>query len=296
MREPRVELPPDRSLQFRMLVAMLICGLFTAGMLALLVWVSFAVPNGWCVPLFVLLLIFAGRQGTTGPWVPWRRREPTSEDSDRVRLIAEHLAPMADVPVPRVDVVHGEAPLSWTTALRPSRATVHVTTGLLDRLEDRELEAVVAHEIGHLVQHDAIVMTILTAPLAYSMEGLRNMAAGGIRGMLGAATVWLFVGIPASVMTAVERILSRHRELTADRSAALIMGSPSAVAAAILSVERGMGELKKYERRVAIGRDSLLFLPTKRPRFLGALRATHPTVAKRLARLARMEERLQRRV
>ena len=129
------------------------------------------------------------------------------------------------------------AALSWTTALPRRRPSVHVTTGLLDRVGDRELQAVLAHELAHVLHRDAVLVTLLAGPPAYLMAGLRSMASEGGREWFAAILFGVFLVPPAAVMLAIARVVSRHRELAADRAAAVLTGSPASVAAALLAVD-----------------------------------------------------------
>jgi heat shock protein HtpX len=279
-----------------MLVAMFLCALMLVGLALVLGYVLFESVHGWAADVFLVSIAVGGYlAGRRQPWIPWRQREPTAADRARMMSAVARIALIADMQPPSVDVRHGEAPLSWTTAFRRHSATVHVTTGLLDRVNERELDAVVAHEFGHLLQRDAIVMTALTGPPSYFLTGLREMANDDVRGLFFVIVYGPFLATPAALMLSLARIVSRHRELSADRAAALITGSPAAVSAALVAVDDGLRALPKRDLRVAVGRESLHFVPVNEPRFFRRIRATHPTVAKRLARLERLEVALHRR-
>lgn len=296
MAHRRGQLPRDLGLQLRMGIAMLISAALLVMLVAALVAVALIGDGSWAaVVLLVGIAVVGATRGQGHEWVPWRTREPTPEDTTRLEGAVSRLALTADLTPPSIEVVRANAPLSWTTALRPSRATIHVTTGLLDALDDRKLEAVVGHELGHLASRDAIVMTVLAGPPASFLQGMLKAAdEDPFRALLAAPVFLPLLGLPAALMLAVARIVSRHREFTADRAAALFTGSPASVAAALVAVDDGLTTLSKKDLRVARGRDSFHFVPARRPRLLGWIWASHPRTAKRLERLEKLEANLQR--
>ena len=109
-----------------------------------------------------------------------------------------------------------------------------------------------------------------------------------MRGILGTAIHGIVLGIPAALMLAVSRIVSRHRELVADRTAALLTGSAASVAAALVAVRDGLGGLPEQDLRLAAPRDSLHFAPAGAQRLLLRPWATHPSFEQRLERLERL--------
>jgi heat shock protein HtpX len=273
----------------RIALALVVSGILMLAALAVLGWLLFAIPKGWSLVGIVLLIVLIGVfNGRADPYSS-RGRGKTEEDRLRVRGVLDRLSMVAGIPSPRVDIVRFDGPLSWTTALRPSKATVHVTTALLDRLGDRELEAVLAHEVGHLVHRDAILMTMLAGPPSYLLRGLHSAAKADVRGLFAVIVYGPILAIPAALMLAVSRSLSRYREFAADRAAALLTGSPAAVASALLAVDDELRSLPSRDMRAAAAFDSFHFVPARRPRWFALLWATHPKIQRRLDRLERLE-------
>jgi heat shock protein HtpX len=171
-----------------------------------------------------------------------------------------------------------------------------VTTGLLDRLGPRELDAVLAHELSHLANRDALVMSVVATP---GLAVLRGVGEAWARGSLSLNAI-LLVLAPAYMLVAVPfawlaRVVSRQRELVADRGAALLTGSPAAVAAALLAASDEMSRQRGVDRRAAGLHDPVHFVPARGDRRgLARLWGTHPSLAKRLAELEQLEARLQR--
>ena len=276
-------------LALRMLIALALSVALVAGLTAALLWLAIFVPYGWVVGAIVAAFVAEGVRVSRLRHVERGAREPTAKDERRVRAAVERLALVAGVPTPEVRVERGRVPLSWTTALTRRRAAIHMTTGMLDRLGDRELHAVMAHELTHLLHRDAILMTVIAGPPAYMLAGLReNTREQGVSGAFGTAIHCIVLGIPAALMLAVSRIVSRHRELVADRTAALLTGSAASVAAALVAVQDGLGGLPERDLRLAASRDSLHFAPAGHPRRLLRPWATHPSFEQRLERLARL--------
>jgi heat shock protein HtpX len=244
-------LPRDLGLELRIALALLVSAILMLAAVAVLGWLLFAIPSGWSVVAIVLLVVVVGLfNGRADPYSS-RGRGKTEEDRLRVRAVLDRLSMVAGIRPPRVDVVRFDGPLSWTTALRPSRTTVHVTTALLDRLDNRELEAVLAHEVGHLVHRDAIPMTMLAGPPSYLLRGLRSAAKADVRGLFAVIVYGGILAIPAALMLAASRSLSRYREFAADRAAALLTGSAAAVASALVAVDDELRGLPSRDMRAA---------------------------------------------
>ena len=272
------------GLALRMGLALATAAVAVAALVAVIAW---AMTHGaWFTPAALLVVVVfgavAGRRA-----VRRERFHPASADALRVQAPLQRLALAADVAAPEGVVERDGEPLSWTTAVPRRRPAVHVTTGLLDQLDDPQLEAVLAHELAHVVNRDALVMTMVAgAPVAY-VRGVRSlMKLDSARELLLAIVFVLPALPPIAVLLAVSRILSRHRELIADRDAAAMTGSPAAVAGALLTL--GAGRHRDRDLR-----DVFHFLPARDPSGLHRLWATHPSLKERLARLERMERELQ---
>ena len=250
-------------------------------------------PKAWS--LVGLLALFAIVGAAPGPERFRRRRgvrEPSPADSDRVNRVVERLCLAAGLDVPPVEVLPELPSLAWTTTRLGRRPKLHVTTGLLDRLADREVEAVLAHELAHIAHRDAVVMGFVGAPAMVVLRGVARLVEdeGRVRGTLTALLILPL--LPALLIAGLSgRILSRHREIAADRTAALMTGSPAAVAAAILRAREGMQGLAKGYVRGLTAKDPYHFVPIRERRV--PWRA-QPATEARVRRLERMEAALQR--
>jgi heat shock protein HtpX len=271
-------------------IAVVLLGAAVGGLLYLAAFVE----SGWVVGAMAAVVVALGALQILGAQSRRRRRPVPDGARRRLRRAVQRLAVQADVPPLACEVVRDDLPLSWTFAAFRGTPTIHVTTGLIDRLDDRELQAVVGHELGHVVNRDAVVVTLLAGPPAAFFAGVREMASDGGRGPIGALGMLMLFGVPATLMLLVSRVVCRHRELAADRAAALLTGSPAAVAAALMAVEAGLAGRRERDLRRARPRDAFHFVPARESRLIARLWATHPRLAERIERMERLEARMQR--
>jgi heat shock protein HtpX len=220
-------------------------------------------------------------------------RVVSAQEAPGLHALVERLAIQADVPMPRVAISDLAAPNAFAMGRSPKHATVCVTTGLLQTLERNELEAVLAHEVGHIKNRDVALMTmasfyaslaaLVAQVAAFSGLGGRDRDSGpGIVVILLVSIAVYFISY--FLMLA----LSRYREFAADRSAALFTGRPSALASALRRLESApQGDLREVASMQAF------FIVPPRTGALSKLFATHPPTEERIARLAKMESQLQ---
>jgi heat shock protein HtpX len=233
-------------------------------------------------------------------------REVAPEEHPDLHAVIDRLCAMADMPKPRVAVARTDVPNAFAAGHSRRNTVVCATTGLLRRLEPAELEAVLAHELSHVAHRDVTVMTIagflgVVAGFLTQM-GLRfAMFAGGGRdnrnGPSPALVALLVVAVSAVVWALsflLTRVLSRYRELSADRAAAYLTGRPSALGSALTKITGDMGRIPTADLRRAEPFNAFFFTPAfSRSGFsLGQLFATHPPVERRLEQLADISRRL----
>jgi heat shock protein HtpX len=282
----RALFPADRGLQLRMVVAAVLTPL---GVLAALVAVAALLP------LKVALgVAFAALLGIGTAIAERARNEDTTllgpGTAPELHAIVERLAVAADLPKPEIALDREAQPNSWVIDLPGRPPRLHVTTGLLELLDARELEAVVAHELSHVAHRDATVMTVVGMPGAV-------LRAGGAQGF--GAWFLMFGQLVAAAIGQVAGLgtnaLSRYRELAADAGAVALTGRPSALASALMKVSGRLGRLPADDLRVAAGRNAFHLLPVGEPRRAGLARLldTHPSLECRLAAIERHERRLQ---
>lgn len=290
---------PDRGLQARMLVALALNGATLLALVGVAIWSSITLGYFW---IFWLFVVGFGVAGAAAPATRGRRRSrrsraPSSDDVDRVAEITRRLCIAADLRAPLVYVERDAAPLSWTVSAPWSASKVSVTTGLLDKLDDRELTAVIAHELMHVVHRDAIVMTLLAAPPIWLFRGMRALFdEDRFRALLAIAVYGTLTAIPAVVLVITSRFISRHRELAADRGAAELVGSAALLSSALRRISGELAGLPRQDLRIATARDPLHIVPARGGDQGGIRRlwATHPPLQRRLDQLERIERAMQR--
>ena len=239
----------------------------------------------------------------------------TPEQAPELHGIIDRLCALADMPKPRVAIAPTDLPNAFATGRSSKVAVVCVTQGLLRRLEPNELEGVLAHEMSHVAHKDVAVMTIasflgIVAALMVRFAFYSELfGGGGGRGRGGRggndqnglpiALVVMLVGIVVyAVSFLLIRLLSRYRELSADRSGALLTGQPSALASALVKVSGDIARIPTRDLRAAEPLNAFFFAPalaTKRGQMsLSTIFSTHPSLDKRLRELDKISQQLSR--
>jgi heat shock protein HtpX len=229
-----------------------------------------------------------------------RAKVTTPEEQPELHAMIERLCQLADLPKPRVAVSEMDLPNAFAAGHSRKTATVCVTTGLVERLEPRELEGVIAHELSHVANKDVIVMTVagFLATVAGLLVrfGIYSGMSGG-RGRDNSAAVFAIV-IAVSVVVYVLsflllRALSRYREFAADRGAAIMTGAPAQLAAALQKIAGTMTKIPTRDLRAAEGMNAFFIMPAVARGFsLSSLVSTHPPTEKRIERLMAMQATL----
>jgi heat shock protein HtpX len=210
----------------------------------------------------------------------------------------DRLVAMADMPKPRVYVADMDMPNAFATGRSPKHSAVCVTTGILRRVNAEELEGVLAHELSHVAHRDVTVMTIasflgvlagLITRWGFYLGGGRNNNNG-----LPFLVIWLVSMAVAAVSFVLTRMLSRYRELCADRSGAYLTGKPSALASALTKISGDMARIPTRDLRSAEPMNAFFIAPALRGASLNSLLATHPPLEQRLNQLARISAELGR--
>lgn len=297
-----------------------------AGLTARMTLVMFLL-GGLFVTLIVGLMVILGQQGGMGIAVlvglagigvavyQWyssdkvamramRAREVSSQEAPELHAMIDRLCTLADMPKPRVGIAETDVPNAFATGRSPDRAVVCVTTGILRVLTAEELEGVLAHELSHVAHRDVLVMTVASS--AGIAAGMLTQGAqygglgffGGRRDNNGGLPVWLVVLVVSLVVYAVSfvllRLLSRYRELSADRAGAYLTMRPAALASALQKITGEINQIPQKDLRQVGAASALCIAPAVAGVSLRTLTSTHPSLEQRLEQLARIQAELGR--
>jgi heat shock protein HtpX len=224
------------------------------------------------------------------------------EEAPELHDMVERLCAMADLPKPRVAVIPTEMPNAFATGRSPKHSAVAVTEGLWRRLEPREIEGVLAHELSHIANRDVAIMTIasffaMVAAMLMRIGMFGGMFGGG-RSREGGPPIWLIMFVVSMVTYVVSWILimtiSRYREYVADRGAALLTGAPEQLMSALQKIASDILRIPQRDLRQVEGMNAFFIVPTNWKRSFGQLFMTHPPLEKRLARLSQIAAEMGR--
>ena len=294
----------DAGLTLRMLL--------TGSMLGLL-YVLFAVAlfyvlNAGIVLMVVIVGALAFVQYFTSDTLALRAAGAKVVERDQapeLHDMIERLCAIADLRKPRVAVIESDVPNAFATGRNQKHAAVAVTTGLWNRLEPKEVEGVLAHELSHIANRDVLVMTVASffAMIAAVLTrvGLYSGMFGGMGGNRdsnNSVPVWLIVLVVSVVTYFLSQILilaiSRYREFAADRGSALITGAPENLMSALQKIASGITQIPQQDLRQVEGMNAFFIIPTNWRKAGGELFMTHPPLEKRLAALAEISREMGR--
>jgi len=320
----RTRYAPDRGLTARMTLTMFLLGLVFVAFVTVLVLVLSAtgkVSGGAIVFFAVLLGLVLGvgslfysdkiALSTSGARLVTPQDGPQAA---RLHGIVDRLCALANMPKPRLAIAPSPMLNAFATGRNSKTAVLVATTGLLNNpdLTDQELEAVLAHELSHVAHKDVVVMTIasflgIIAGLLVRFAFYGELFGGGGRGNNnnnngGALPVIFIVMIVGIVTYAISflliRLLSRYRELAADRSGALLTGQPSALASALQKVSGSMSRIPQKDLRSAEPLNAFYFVPAFKAGgkqvALANIFSTHPTLERRLRQLSEISDQLNK--
>jgi heat shock protein HtpX len=316
---------PDRGLTARMTLTMFLLGLVFVAFVTVLVLVlsaTHAVGSGGIVFFAVLLALILGVgslfYSDKIALSTARARVVTPQDGPqaaRLHGIVDRLCALANMPKPRLAIAPSPMLNAFATGRNSKTAVLVATTGLLSNpdLTDQELEAVLAHELSHVAHKDVVVMTVasflgIIAGLLVRFAFYGELFGGGGRGRAGnnnnggALPVILIVMLVGIVTYAISflliRLLSRYRELAADRSGALLTGQPSALASALQKVSGSMSRIPQRDLRSAEPLNAFYFVPAFKAGgkevALSNIFSTHPTLERRLRQLSEISDQLNK--
>ena len=290
---------PDPGLTARMGSTMFLLGLLYVLLMGVLIYVGLGAG-------FVLLIAVGSA------WAQWyfsdrvalfsmSARVVTPEQAPQLHAIVDRLCAMADMPKPAVAIADTDMPNAFATGRSTKRAVVCVTTGLLRRLDAEELEGVLSHELAHVAHRDVLVMTVASfvgvlagfLTRSWMWGGLTRRRDSDSNGALAFILIMVVSVVVYFVSFILVRVLSRYRELSADRAGALLTGRPAALGRALQKITGDMGAIPTRDLRAKESMNAFFITPAfGGGQSMAALFATHPPLETRLEQLARISAQL----
>ena len=305
-------IPNDHGLSLRMFFTGLMLVVLYGAVIGLLIafGISYAVVLVFAAIILFIQYWFSDKIALFG----MHGHIVTPEQAPQLHGVIDRLCALADMKKPRVAIAETDVPNAFATGRSPSTAVVCTTRGLIRRLDESELEAVLAHELSHVAHRDVAVMTIasflgiiaglVTRVVLWSgmMGGFGGGNRGGGNGNGGdqAAVVEMAVLAVSVVVYAISFLLtmalSRYRELAADRSGALLTGQPSVLASALVKVTGDIARIPTRDLRSTETFNAFYFTPAiaKSGVSISTIFSTHPSLDQRLAQLASLEAEMGR--
>ncbi len=317
----RMTFSDDRALMFGMGFTMLML-ILTFAILVLLL-ISVGIPWYLVIAAAVGVAVFQYFMADQILLSMADAREVTAEEEPRLHSMIERLSALADIPKPKkIAVIEQDAPNALAAGRNPENAVIAVTRGLLRRVNDQELESILAHEVAHIRNRDTVVMTLalivthLTQLLMFVLRwsfvilgaitaalmafGSRN-AMAYIAVLLVALTLYIYMAVAYLALAAIHFFnylftlaLTRCREYAADRVGATLTGSPLGLANALHRIDDDMELFPEEDlRRLQTANAFLIVSAIRKRNFVMNLLSTHPSVEKRIAKLRGMHREME---
>ena len=295
---------PDMGLAARMLLTMFLLGavyVVFAGVLGYFLHLNWIFLGVIAVVIAGIQLFYADKiaLASMGARIVSEQERPELHD------LIGRLAAQANLPKPRVAWVNTSIPNAFATGRDKNHAVVCVTSALYEQLDPPEREAVLAHELTHIINRDMLVMTVATFFSMIASLIVQNFFwfGGGFGGGYGRrrddegglALVLLASVVTYALSFLLIRALSRYRELAADRGAALVTGAPEHLASALTKISGIMGSprIPQKDFRQAEAVNALFIVPALRGDSIQTLLSTHPSLETRLEQLNRMQVEME---
>jgi heat shock protein HtpX len=294
----------DAGLTLRMFTTTALLGL----LYVVFAVVLFSVFNVGLAPMILIIFVLAFVQYYTSDKLALAAagaKVVSREEAPELHDIVERLCAMADLPKPKVAVMDTPVPNAFATGRSPKHAAVCVTTGLWQRLDQKELEGVIAHELSHIANRDVLTMTVASF---FAMLAAMLMRFGMYSGMFGGfgnnrdnqngLPVWMIVLFVSMAVYAISfvliRTLSRYREYAADRGSAMITGAPEYLMSALQKISSQMTLIPQQDLRQVEGMNAFFIIPARAKGAMAEMFMDHPPIEKRLAALAEIAREMGR--
>src|ERR687895_556060 len=278
MARQRAVFPRDTGLQVRVVFTLFLLGLLYVALVGALL----AAGTG-LIPIVVIIgalsfaqLFFSDRLALAAMGA----KEVSPEEAPGLHAMIERLCIQADLPKPKIAVADTEMPNAFAMGRSQKKAVVCATTGIMNTLQPHELEGVMAHELAHVKNRDVMIMTIASffASVAAMITqfGFFFGGAGDEDSGPGFLVVLLVSFAVYIISFFLMLALSRYREFTADRGAALVTGRPSALSSALMKISGQMERIPQQDLRAAGEMNAFFIVPTSVKGALQSIFSTHP--------------------
>ena len=296
----------DRQLTFRMLFTMFLLALVYVAFVGLLFWAG--IP--FIAIIIMALIMVAFQYFMSDRIVLWstHAKEVTPQQEPKIHGIIDRLVVTANMHKPKIAIMETHIPNAFATGRNPKKAVVAITRGLMARLDDRELEAVLAHELTHVKNRDVMVITwasIIVIAAAFLMRILfwsslfGGFGGGGGRRGGGGQAMLIMMGVMVGTfviyMLAQLLILalSRYREYSADRGGAILTGSPSQLASALTKITGSIAQIPQKDLRDVAGANAFFIVNALKGDTMSKLFSSHPPIEKRIERLRMLQRQME---
>ena len=292
----------DKGIVARMYTTMFLMGILYAAFALILL--GSGVPVVFMAVLVGGMLVFQYFMSDRMILMATGAKKVTREQEPKLYEMVERLAQRAGMPMPKIAVIDSAIPNAFATGRDPKHALVAVTTGISQRLDDRELEAVLAHEMTHVVNRDMRVLAIASffvtlASFMMQMFMWRMMFGGmfggrrdggGAGAIMAIFLVTIIVYILGSLLM---RALSRYREYGADHGGAELTGDPGGLASALEKISGAVARIPSEDLRKLSMANAFMIIPALKSDNIARLLSTHPSVEDRVKRLREMEREMR---
>jgi heat shock protein HtpX len=224
-------------------------------------------------------------------------KEVSPDEAPELHAMVEKLAREAGLPKPKVAISKLPIPNAFATGRNPKHAVVAVTRGLLERLEPHEVEAVLGHEMMHVVNRDVAVMTLASFFAMVAMFLMRSFLFAGIFGGgrrdndNSGGSIWMVYLVSMAVYFISQLLilaLGRYRELAADRGGANLTGRPQDLASALVKISKDMKDTPANAKKQMETMNAFFIVPTS----VKEIFSTHPSLERRLEQLDEISREL----
>jgi heat shock protein HtpX len=288
----------DNGLTIRMILSFAILALLFVVFLSVLAYVGLGI-----IPITIIAsLMVLAQWYFSDKIVLWmsRAKVVTRDQFPKLHDMVERIVARNNLPKPKIAVIDTNMPNAFATGKSKKSSIVAVTTGLMDTLDDpEELESVIAHELTHIRNRDAVVLTLVSVLPTVAWYLVQFGFYGGLYGGMGYGRdrnnggIMIIVIVVAVVVFVISflivRAISRYREFSADRGAAQMTGKPVKLANALMKISGSMRRVPTKDLRQVEGLNAFFIIPAISGSTIGNLFSTHPPTEKRVQKLMEME-------